>query len=311
MGAHTPSPEVVASLEDLMGYEYLIQRGNFLPSHPVYSILAGRHASKLRGRGLDFDEVRLYVPGDDIRNIDWKVTARTGSTHSKVFNEEKERPTFLVIDQTSAMFFGSQRFTKSVIAAQSAALGAFYTIRRGDRVGGLVFSDEDYEIVTPKRSKALVQYLLQLVSRANEKLLHRIKANINTSRLNEMLDRTLRTVTHDYVITVVTDLLNHDTDTIKLLQRLSYHNDVICIHIADPLDEMFPDGKIVLTDAQRQIQWQNDRRNWGKKYEQSSETFKATLTDELRRQGIPLVFFSTLEPVEQQVRRNMQHISSR
>src|SRR5687768_705876 len=90
-------PEVVATLEDLMKYEYLIQSGNLLPAHPVYSILAGRHASKLRGRGLDFEEVRLYVPGDDIRNIDWRVTARTGQTHSKVFNEEKERPTFLVV----------------------------------------------------------------------------------------------------------------------------------------------------------------------------------------------------------------------
>ncbi|MGC3946513.1 MAG: DUF58 domain-containing protein [Chryseolinea sp.] len=310
MHAQNPSPEVVASLEDLMAYEYLVQAGNLLPSHPVYSILAGRHASKLRGRGLDFEEVRLYVPGDDIRNIDWKVTARTGSTHSKVFNEEKERPTFLVIDQTSTMFFGSQRYTKSVIAAQAAALGAFYTIKRGDRVGGLVFSDDDHQIVTPKRSKALVQYFLQLVCTANEKLVHRERANVNTNRLNEMLERTLRSVTHDYVVTVVTDLSNHDIETKKLLQRLSFHNDVICIHISDPMDEQLPDGKIILTDAQHQIQWQNDKRSWGSKYKHSSDEFRRTLKDELRRYGVPVVFYTTVDPVEKQIRRDMGLLAS-
>jgi uncharacterized protein (DUF58 family) len=303
-------PEVVASLEDLMQYEYLVQAGTLLPNHPVYSILAGRHMSKLRGRGLDFEEVRLYVPGDDIRNIDWKVTARTGVTHSKVFNEEKERPTFLVVDQSSTMFFGSERYTKSVVAAQAAALGAFYTVKRGDRVGGLVFTDDGHQVVMPKRSKALVQYFLQQISDANKKLVSRERVKVNTPMLNQMLDRTLKTVTHDYVVTVISDFLNHDVDTRKLLQRLSYHNDVICIHITDPLDDNLPDGRIVLTDAAHQIQWQNNKRNWGKKYASSSSEFKLRLKDELRRYRIPVVFYSTTEPVESQVRKDMAILTS-
>src|ERR1700754_1797969 len=129
MNQHTYPPEVVTSLSDLMRFEWLVGSRKLLPAHPVYSLLAGRHASKLRGRGLDFEEVRQYIPGDDIRNIDWKVTARTGTTHSKVFNEEKERPTFMVLDQSSWMFFGSQRFVKSVAAAHAAAIGAFYTLK--------------------------------------------------------------------------------------------------------------------------------------------------------------------------------------
>ena len=88
---HTHPPEVVASLHDLMEYEYLVQSHQLLPDHPVYSILAGRHASKLRGRGLDFEEVRQYVAGDDIRNIDWRVTARVGKTHSKVDPRSKQQ----------------------------------------------------------------------------------------------------------------------------------------------------------------------------------------------------------------------------
>lgn len=310
MRAEQYPPEVVASLEDLMQYEYLVQAGTLLPSHPVYSILAGRHMSKLRGRGLDFEEVRLYVPGDDIRNIDWKVTARTGKTHSKVFNEEKERPTFLVVDQSSTMFFGSERYTKSVVAAQAAALGAFYTVKRGDRVGGIVFSDDGHQIVTPKRSKALVQYFLQLVCTANSKLPARERVKVNTPVLNQMLDRTLKSVTHDFVVTVISDFSNYDIDTRKLLQRLSYHNDVICIHITDPLDERLPDGRIVLTDADHQIQWQNGKRNWGDKYTASSREFRQQLKDELRRYRIPAVFYSTTEPVESQVRKDLAALKS-
>src|SRR5918993_3238826 len=303
-------PEAVATLEDLMQYEYLVQSASLLPTRPVYSILAGRHASKLRGRGLDFEEVRLYVPGDDIRNIDWRVTARMGKTHSKVFNEEKERPTFMVIDQTSTMFFGSQRYTKSVIAAQAAALGAFYTVKRGDRVGGLVFTDDNHQLVMPKRSKALVQYFLQLVSDANKKLTERSVIKPNTPLLNEMLDRTLKNITHDYVVTVVSDLSNHDNDTKKLLQKISYHNDVIVIHISDPLDDQLPDGKLVLTDSDNQIQWNNNKKNWGKKYKNAADTFRQQLKEELKRYAIPVQFYNTTEPIESQVRRDVNRLKA-
>ena len=102
----------------------------------VKSILGGKHSSKLRGRGLDFEEVRTYVPGDDIRNIDWKVTARTQKTHSKGFSEEKEKPALIVVDQSKSMFFGSVKRTKSVVAAELAALAAFRILKEGDRVGG-------------------------------------------------------------------------------------------------------------------------------------------------------------------------------
>ena len=113
-----PGPETVyATLTDLIALQYEARGFSFLPKYAVQSVLSGRHRSRLRGRGLDFDEVRKYIPGDDIRNIDWKVTARVGITHTKEFTEEKERPVLIVVDQRSNMFFGSQRYLKSVIAA--------------------------------------------------------------------------------------------------------------------------------------------------------------------------------------------------
>ncbi|MDI3319391.1 DUF58 domain-containing protein [Pinibacter soli] len=294
-------PEVATNLQDLMRYEYLVQAKNLLPSHPIYSILAGRHASKLRGRGLDFEEVRQYVAGDDVRNIDWRVTARTGLTHTKIFNEEKERPTFTILDQCSYMFFGSQRFVKSVTAAHAAALGAFYTIKRGDRVGGLIFNEDSYDHIAPKRSKALVQHFLQLIVNKNKLLPERKTIKPDVSRLNEMLRRTHSIVTHDYVIEVISDFTYINDETRHLLKSLSYHNDVIVIHVYDALDEALPDGKLILGDGRRQINWQNNKRNWGRKYSDDFQDMQSHLINDMRHYRIPVVFFNTMQTVEDQI----------
>ena len=90
----------------------------------MHSILAGRHASRLRGRGLNFEEIRRYLPGDDTRNMDWKVTARMRKPHVRVYTEERDRPCLLVVDQRQSMFFGTRRCMKSVAAAEVAALAA-------------------------------------------------------------------------------------------------------------------------------------------------------------------------------------------
>src|SRR5215471_14338919 len=129
------------SLDDLVAMQHQAHGFSFLPRQPVQSLLAGRHASRLRGRGLNFEEIRRYQAGDDIRQIDWKVTARTRKTHSRVFTEERERSTILLVDQRVTMFFGSVKNMKSVTAAEMAALGAWRVLSQKDRVGALVFND--------------------------------------------------------------------------------------------------------------------------------------------------------------------------
>ncbi|MXV53243.1 DUF58 domain-containing protein [Pedobacter sp. HMF7647] len=297
--------DVAVALEDLMRYEFLVQSGNLLPGHPVYSILAGRHASKLRGRGMDFEEVRQYVAGDDIRNIDWKVTARIGETYSKVFNEEKERTTFILLDQGSRMFFGSKRFVKSVSAAHAAAIGAFYTIKRGDRVGGIVFGDEEYDYVAPKRSKALVQHFMQLITKHNRALPERKVIREGPGRLKEMLKRTQAAVSHDFVITIISDFSDFDPELRQQILGLANHNDVILIHIDDEMDEVLPDGKLVLSDGHRQITWQNSHRKWGGKYTERFRDIHQRLSDNFSRYRVPVVYFNTAEAVEDQVMQSM------
>ena len=163
-------PEVYATLRDLVGLQYDAHGFSFLPRHAIHSLLSGRHRSRLRGRGLDFDEVRKYVAGDDIRNIDWRVTARVGSTHTKMFTEERERPVLLIVDQSASMFFGSRLYMKSVTAAHAAALGAWRTLEVGDRVGGIVFDNTTLDYLSPKRDRRTVQRLLSLISSRNRAL---------------------------------------------------------------------------------------------------------------------------------------------
>ncbi len=297
--------EVVTTLNDLMRFEYMVQAGNILPNHPIYSILAGRHAAKMRGRGLDFEEVRLYVPGDDIRNIDWKVTARNNETHSKVFNEEKERPTFTLLDQSSIMFFGSEHYVKSVSAAHVAALTAFYTIKRGDRFGGIIFGDEGYDYLPPKRNKALVENFLQLVVKHNSILPQRKIEKPNVELINDMLRRTQTLVTHDFVITVITNLFLLNDDSKHLLRSLATRNDLILVHIEDPMDKQLPDEKLVLTNGEKQIIWNNKKDKCGEKFSSDYEHRLDSLKEEFRRYKIPVSVLTTAIPVELQIKEKM------
>src|SRR5215510_5389370 len=151
-----PTPGVYADVAGLVALQHHARGFSLLPRQPIQSLLAGRHASRLRGRGLNFEEIRRYQIGDDIRQIDWKGTARTRKTHSRVYTEERERTTLLVVDQRITMFFGSVKNMKSVTAADAAALAAWRVLSQKDRVGALVFDDSHIEEVRPHRSRANV-----------------------------------------------------------------------------------------------------------------------------------------------------------
>lgn len=247
------SPEIAVTLKDLLKLEYLVIQRRLVPEKQVHSILAGKNISKLRGRGLDFEEVRKYVAGDDIRNIDWKVTARTRVAHTKVFTEEKERPVFTVVDLSSGMFFGSIKYTKSVIASQLAAISAFRTLKIGDRFGGLIFNEEQDSYIAPKRSRgAALRYLEQVVN-FGEKLLNREEIKPSGLRLNEILKRAYATVTHDYVITIISDFAFVDEEARRHLINLAQHNDVILVQITDPFEVDVPKSNLLLSDGQKQL----------------------------------------------------------
>jgi uncharacterized protein (DUF58 family) len=302
--AAAPTPGVYASLEDLARFEFRARGVRFLPRQPVHSLLTGRHASRMRGRGLDFEEIRAYQPGDDIRTIDWKVTARTGEPHTRVYTEERDRPALLVVDQRISMFFGSRRCLKSVAAAEVAALGAWRVFAARDRIGAVVFDDAGLEEMRPHRSRAQVLRILNAVVEKNRALRADSTVRPDPGALNRALERTERLATHDFVIGIVSDFDGADERTTDLVRRLALHNDVIVFLIDDPLSKTFPveRGRFVVTGGELQVEV-----NVGKQrvreavLDHASERIRPVLawTPDL---GVPVLPISTGEDVAEQVR---------
>lgn len=198
------------------------------------SLLAGRHVSRLRGRGLAFEELRRYLPGDDVRAIDWRATARLRTTQLRVYGEERERPVLLLVDQRASMFFGSQRAMKSVAAAEVAALAAWHALGAGDRVGGIVFGDTDIVQIAPHRSHNRVLRLLHEIARCNQALTA-AHAGSAPAQLDRVLETALAHRAHDQLVLLVSDLDGAGERTGQLATQLAAHNDVVVVPVYDPL----------------------------------------------------------------------------
>lgn len=235
-------PRLAPDLAALSRLQQEARGFSFLNRQPVHSLLAGRRASRVRGRGLAFEEIRAYRPGDDIRHIDWRASVRTGNTQTRVFTEERDRPMLLVVDLSAQMFFGTVHATKSAIAAQVAALCCWRGLAAGDRLGALVFGDGGMTEFRPHRSRVAVMRILGEVTRRAEALATASPGPAGSAALNEALRRAERLVTHDWMVVVIADIQAADAEAARIVGRIARHNDVIAIPISDPLERALPDA---------------------------------------------------------------------
>ena len=294
---------IYAELKDLVALRLQASGFSFLPKQPVHSILSGRHASRLRGRGLNFEELRHYRLGDDIRSMDWKVTNRTGKPHVRVFTEERERPVLLLVDQRIGMFFGSRLKMKSVIAAELAALAAWRVVSVGDRVGSLVFNDTEIIETKPHRSTKTVMQILHNVLKQNHALSAAQRPPQNDQQLNLALKEAERLSGHDYLIVIVSDMSGWNAETVKRIKRLAQHNDVMASLVYDELEKTLPDhSNLVLSDGLMQVQVEPSLAGLSTRYTQHFESAVEHLQQELNRHGIPVIPMNTHESVVAQMK---------
>jgi len=253
--AMTPDPRVHVTLSHLRSLQGPARGLSFLPRSSATSALSGRHASRLRGRGLNFEEMRNYLPGDDIRMIDWKATARTGTPYVRVFTEERDRPALLVVDQRMSMFFGTRLNLKSVTAAEAAAITALQILDAGDRVGGIAFDDERQIELAPRRSATTAHTLLQSISELNTGLHADRDVRAAPAGLNEVLRRVARLAHHDTLVMIFSDFAGIDETTHRRLSGLAAHNDLVLMLVFDPSAEgLSGDQHIVIGDGQNQAE---------------------------------------------------------
>lgn len=300
------------TVESLVALEAAAMDFNFLRKQPVRRLLAGRHASQMRGRGLAFEELRDYLPGDDIRTIDWRVTARTGKPFVRVYDEEKDRPALVLVDQRMNMFFGSRLMTKSVAAAEAAALCAWRVMNLGDRVGGFVFNDTDIDELRPQRSRAAVIQLAGKIAEKNAKLHAVSDAPRGGEQLDRVLDKVAGVAHHDHLVIVISDFDGHGPRTRDLLLRLTEANDVLAILVYDPfLLELPETGRIVVSGGGLQAELPLGRGGVRGGIAEFARRRGEELLAWQQELGLPMLLVSAADEVAPQLRRTLAQLAWR
>ncbi len=271
----------------------------------VASTLGG-HRSRLRGRGLEFQEVRQYQAGDEIRHIDWRVTARTSVAHTKLFQAERERPVILCLDQSRSMFFGSRCCMKSVVAAMAAGALAWAALERSDRVGGLVFNDSEHTEVRPRNSRRAVLHLLNTMTGYNRALSAATAAE-QSGQLARSLEELRRTTRPGSTVYIISDFYDFDEAARRQLHNISRHNDVIGVVISDPMEAAFRwHGDFSVSDGEnvRHLSANTQLRQWFN--EHISGRFEA-LTAEFRQLGVTPLQLHTNDDWLEVLRAGLRH----
>lgn len=212
------------------------------------SALAGAYRSRFRGRGVDFLESRNYLPGDDIRNMDWRVTARTGKAHTKVFQEERERPVLIVLDASPSLYFGTRQRLKSVAAGQMAAAIAWAAIRRGDRVGGFLFAPGRHRELRPAGGR---RGAMRMIQGLVDWLVPGQPESVETEPMSVALERVRHTVRPGSLVVIISDFFRMDEDCNRHLSRLRQHNDVIGCQVLDAAEYRLPEGRYPISDGEQ------------------------------------------------------------
>jgi len=270
----------------------------------IFSPITGGYSSRFRGRGIDFQEVRAYQPGDDIRNMDWRVTARTGKPHIKLFEEEREKPVYIVIDNSASMHFGSRVTFKSVIAAKAAAILAWSTVANHDRVGGIVFSDDELRELRPQGGHRGALRFLKVISEIQCRSVSQTHGNSatqsynNTSRFSDSIVHLRRVARPGSQIIILSDFHDLDDESIRHTALLSRHHEIVWAFIYDPLEMDPPQpGSYVIGDGSQLYALNTRNEDFNNKYRQRFQQKKKKISDTCRKYGLHFLMLATNDDI--------------
>ncbi|MGU9978086.1 MAG: DUF58 domain-containing protein [Candidatus Oxydemutatoraceae bacterium WSBS_2016_MAG_OTU14] len=254
------------------------------------------YRSTFKGRGMEYDESRLYTPGDDMRHLDWRLMARAGEAYTKLFCEERERPVYFGVDFTPTMFFSTQQAFKSVAASNIAALLAWGAMHEGDRVGGVLFNEQSHVEMKPQRGKRGVLHLLHHLvnfSTANGAG----KASTKGHAVDAALLRLSHLIRPGSLVFLISDFRHIDKHEI-LLRSLSSHSELVLIHIYDPLEkELPPPGEYAVSDGQSSLYINSANKALAKQYAEQFQKRHTYLKRLAKKMGHGLVEYVTSDNV--------------
>ncbi len=296
----------------------------------IHGQMSGNYLSRSKGRGMEFDEVRHYQTGDDIRAIDWRVTARTGKTHTKLFREELERPVLIATDLSASMHFGSQLLFKSVQAAHLASLVAWHAKNRGDRLGGIVFNQHEHLELKPRsRKEGVLHYLHALTAMHLSQHQSQFKSQYTGPQSKENITDKPDSKSESYfrdncarirqvakpgsLVYLITDAQqikavnnSHQQDALRHLTQISQHCELVVCLIDDPLEQELPTSTIklnvTLTDGNNRQQLTLGDTNTAVTYQQQAQTILEHCSQLLTKAGARVINFSAGQTLEQQLK---------
>ena len=270
-------------------------------SRPANAV--GGYLSHFRGRGMEFDETRIYQPGDEIRHMDWRVTARSGQPHVKTFIEERERPVWLWVDQGPGMQFGTRVAWKSVRAAEAATLLAWAAVDGGDRLGAMVFSGERHRELPPRARHVGALRLIETLSKPQALSAGTVALSSQADRPGTApkkptpLDRLAQLVRPGSLLFLLSDFadLNHQQEV--LLTRLAAHSELVLGLVFDPLEaELPPPGRYPVSDGQQNSLLDSRSRQQLLAHQRQFERHWQRLQTLARRHRMRCLQLSTAQP---------------
>lgn len=304
MHSQPTQPGIRVSLAELIEMRHRVREVQLFSTPAKRSPLIGLHHSKLRGRGVDFDQVRVYQPGDDVRTIDWRVTARTQEPHTKLFHEERERPIYIMVEQSRRLFFGSGLQFKSVLAAQAASLFGWAALTHNDRIGGLVFGDHEHHEIKPRRSKQSLLQLLNRLARANQALHGEAQNGRDTFGL--ALRRAREVLRPGSLAIILCDERTLGDAAEQQLTLLARHTDLLLLPLSDPLDHALPAaGLLRFFEQGAQLELDTHNPDLRAAYHALGEQRRARWQRLAQKLGVPLLPLSTASDLIEQLRDHL------
>lgn len=278
-----------ARVSEIMGR---VRRMDIRTRRLVDDHLAGSYASVFKGRGMDFDRVRDYVPGDDVRMIDWNVTARTGEPFVKLFTEERELTILLMIDVSASSDFGSTATSKRELQTEICGVLAASAIRNRDKVGLVLFTDEVELYIPPVRGRSNI---LRVIREALY-----FQPESRGTNIGEALDFVNRVLRRRAVVFLVSDFRLGNQELAKELQhKLSVtgrHHDVIAMSVSDPRESELPDvGVLRIEDSEsgETVEIDTGKARVREQYFEASLQRREEMADVIARSGVDLLEFTT------------------
>ncbi|WP_299075251.1 DUF58 domain-containing protein [uncultured Paraglaciecola sp.] len=295
-------------IKELIHYQGKTSLLNLSPRKTVQAKLAGAYLAKTKGRGMEFDEARHYQAGDDIRAIDWRVTARTGKTHTKLYREEKERPVFVLTDLSSSMQFGTQFLFKSVQAAHLSALIAWAARKRGDRIGGLIFNQHQHIECKPFTRQKAVLSLLNSMLKVQQGAHSQNQGNGQEQvTLGNACARLRRLAHPGSLIFILSDFSQLDDLAQQHIAQLSKHCEVIAYPISDPFEHQLPkvsmSQRVSLSDGTNRQQIVLGEKDTEQQYSQQHLDYFNTIHHTLKQCKAQVLPIDAGQPLEKQLER--------